>query len=266
VANKDVHVLDEHYRPAATGEIYATGAGLALGYAGQAGLTADRFLPDPFGPPGARMYRTGDIGSRRPDGTLEITGRADDQVKIRGFRVEPGEVAAAISRHPDVGDCAVVVHEPDAGEPRLAAYLTTTTAAAPGYTAICEHLGGLLPDYMIPASVTVLDALPLTPNGKLDRAALPAPAAPEEEASQQAVTEAERLVAGVWAEVLGVGSVGVHDSFFRLGGNSLAAVRVALLLSRQTGTRVPPRLVFAARTVSAMARRLETATTNGERP
>ncbi|WP_370964029.1 amino acid adenylation domain-containing protein [Amycolatopsis sp. cg9] len=252
VAHKDVRVLDDHFRPSAEGELYATGAGLALGYVGQPGLTADRFLPDPLGPPGSRMYRTGDVGGRTPDGLLTITGRADDQVKIRGFRVEPGEVAAALARHAGVRDCAVVAHGDG-----LAAYVVAR-AAAPGYQDVCDHLATLLPDYMIPASVTALDALPLTANGKLDRSGLPDPdgvvaAVP----ADPAATEAERLVSAVWAEVLGIDAVGVDDSFFRLGGNSLAAVRVALRLSTETGTRVAPRLVFASRTVRALARRLE---------
>ncbi|WP_326954359.1 non-ribosomal peptide synthetase [Amycolatopsis sp. NBC_01286] len=252
VAHKDIRVLDDHFRPSAAGELYATGAGLALGYAGQPGLTADRFLPDPLGPPGSRMYRTGDVGGRTPDGTLTITGRADDQVKIRGFRVEPGEVAAALAHHPGVKDSAVVAHDD-----RLAAYVVARDTP-PGYQDVCDHLATLLPDYMIPESVTVLDALPLTANGKLDRAALPAPASVAAEApAEPAVTAAEQLVAAVWAEVLGLDAVGVDDSFFRLGGNSLAAVRVALRLSTETGTRVAPRLVFAARTVRALAQRLE---------
>ena len=252
VAHKDVRVLGDGFRPSSEGELYATGDGLALGYAGQPGLTADRFLPDPLGPPGSRMYRTGDVGGRTPEGTLTITGRADDQVKIRGFRVEPGEVAAALARHPGVKDCAVVAH--DGG---LAAYLVARDTP-PGYQDACDHLATLLPDYMIPASLTVLDALPLTPNGKLDRTALPSPGgAVAAVPAEPAVTAAERLVAAVWAEVLGVAAVGVDDSFFRLGGNSLAAVRVALRLSTETGTRVAPRLVFAARTVRALARRLE---------
>ncbi|RSM48732.1 non-ribosomal peptide synthetase [Amycolatopsis balhimycina DSM 5908] len=252
VAHKDVRVLDDGFRPSAEGELYATGDGLALGYVGQPGLTAERFLPDPLGPPGSRMYRTGDVGGRTPAGTLTITGRADDQVKIRGFRVEPGEVAAALARHPSVKDCAVVAH---AGG--LAAYLVARDTP-PGYQDVCDHLATLLPDYMIPASVTALGTLPLTPNGKLDRAALPSPESVVVVVpAEPAVTAAERLVAAVWAEVLGVDAVGMDDSFFRLGGNSLAAVRVALRLSTETGTRVAPRLVFAARTVRALAQRLE---------
>ncbi|RZU53360.1 amino acid adenylation domain-containing protein [Krasilnikovia cinnamomea] len=274
VAHKDVYLLDGRYRPVPDGEpgeLYMAGDGLALGYVGRPGLTAQRFLPDPAGPPGARMYRTGDIGRWNADGTLDITGRADDQVKIRGFRVEPGEVAAALAGCPGVGDAAVVAHPvgsgPDA-ELRLAAYLTAPDGA-PGYPEICDYLGTLLPDYMIPSSITVLDALPLTPNGKLDRAALPAPDDPADRSSParsenplhgagDPLSEAERLVAAVWREVLGVDEIRADDNFFRLGGNSLSAVRVALRLTAETGVRVPPRLVFAARTVAAMAHRIGT--------
>ncbi|GHH43082.1 non-ribosomal peptide synthetase [Lentzea cavernae] len=261
VAHKGVHVLDEKLKPVGgseQGEIYVTGAGLALGYVAQSGITAGRFLPDPFGPPGSRMYRTGDIGAWNPDGTLAITGRADDQVKIRGFRVEPGEVAVVLGGCPGVGDCAVVAHEPVPGQPRLAAYVTARGDVVPDLAGVHDFLAGLLPDYMIPSSVTVLSSLPLTANGKLDRAALPVPTEAVAPSGGPATTDAERLVARVWAEVLGLAEVGPHDNFFRVGGNSLAAVRVAMHLSSATGSRVLPRQVFAARTVSALARTLET--------
>ncbi|SMC48814.1 non-ribosomal peptide synthetase [Lentzea albidocapillata] len=262
VAHKGVHVLDDRFQPVGgseQGEIYVTGAGLALGYVAQSGITAGRFLPDPFGPPGSRMYRTGDIGGWNADGTLAITGRADDQVKIRGFRVEPGEVATALAGCPGVGDCAVVAHEPVPGRPRLAAYVTARGDVVPDLAGVHDFLAGLLPDYMLPSSVTVLDALPITANGKLDRAALPGPSETVAVSSGGPnTTDAERLVARVWAEVLGLAEVGPQDNFFRVGGNSLAAVRVAMHLSSATGSRVLPRQVFAARTVSALARTLET--------
>ncbi|SES17978.1 non-ribosomal peptide synthetase [Lentzea albida] len=261
VAHKGVRVLDDKLQPVCgteLGEIWVTGAGLALGYVAQPGITAGRFLPDPLGPPGSRMYRTGDIGGWNPDGTLAITGRADDQVKIRGFRVEPGEVAVVLAGCPGVGDCAVVAHEPEPGRPRLAAYVTALGDVVPDLASVHDFLTGLLPDYMLPSSVTVLDALPLTANGKLDRAALPAPAETVVLSGGQVTTDAERLVARVWAEVLGLAEVGPDDNFFRVGGNSLAAVRVAMHLSSATGSRVLPRQVFAARTVSALARTLET--------
>ncbi|MGW2872723.1 amino acid adenylation domain-containing protein [Kitasatospora sp. NPDC001225] len=263
---KGVLVLDERLRPVApgvTGELYATGGGLAHGYLGRPGLTAERFVASPYGAPGERLYRTGDLGHRTAEGLLEVTGRIDDQVKIRGFRVEPGEIEDALTRHPAVREAAVAVHEPAPGDRRLAAYVTVA-ADAPGPDALLDHLAGLLPEHMLPATLDVLAALPLNHNGKVDRKALPAPAgrpaASDEDATADEaadpLTEAERLVAEAVREVLDLAEVGREDNFFRIGGNSLAAVRVAMRLSRETGSRVPPQLVFRARTVSAIAERL----------
>ncbi|WP_049657064.1 non-ribosomal peptide synthetase, partial [Kitasatospora sp. MY 5-36] len=263
---KGVLVLDERLRPVApgvTGELYATGGGLAHGYLGRSALTAERFVASPYGAPGERLYRTGDLGHRTAEGLLEVTGRIDDQVKIRGFRVEPGEIEDALTRHPAVREAAVAVHEPAPGDRRLAAYVTVA-AGAPGPDALLDHLAGLLPEHMLPATLDVLAALPLNHNGKVDRKALPAPAgrpaASDEDATADEaadpLTEAERLVAEAVREVLDLAEVGREDNFFRIGGNSLAAVRVAMRLSRETGSRVPPQLVFRARTVSAIAERL----------
>ncbi|MFJ9607447.1 amino acid adenylation domain-containing protein [Kitasatospora sp. NPDC101176] len=254
---KGVLVLDELLRPVepgVTGELYASGGGLAYGYLGRPGLTAERFVASPFGAPGERLYRTGDLGHVGADGLLEVTGRIDDQVKIRGFRVEPGEIEDALTRHPAVREAAVTVHEPAPGDRRLAAYITVG-AGAPGPDALLDHLAGLLPEHMVPATLDVLDALPLNHNGKVDRRALPAPAG-RRAAATEPLTGAERLVADAMREVLDLAEVGREDNFFRIGGNSLAAVRVAMRLSRETGTRVPPQLVFRARTVSAIAERL----------
>ncbi|MFE4515307.1 amino acid adenylation domain-containing protein [Kitasatospora sp. NPDC056783] len=255
---KGVHVLDERLRPVepgVTGELYASGGGLAHGYVGRPGLTAERFVASPFGAPGERLYRTGDLGHVNADGLLEVTGRIDDQIKVRGFRVEPGEIEDALTRHPAVREAAVTVHEPAPGDRRLAAYVTVG-ADAPGPDALLDHLAALLPEYMVPATLDVLEALPLNHNGKVDRKALPAPAGRRAEAAPDPLTEAERLVADAMREVLDLAEVGREDNFFRIGGNSLAAVRVAMRLSRETGTRVPPQLVFRARTVSAIAERL----------
>ncbi|MFD3587659.1 amino acid adenylation domain-containing protein [Streptomyces sp. NPDC058683] len=258
---KDVLVLDEALRPlepGVTGELYTAGCGLALGYTGRPGLTATRFVADPGGY-GGRLYRTGDLGRRTADGTLEITGRADDQVKIRGFRVEPGEIEDLLTRHPGVREAVVAVYEPAPGDRRLAAYVTTVTdgSATADPDALLRYLSGRLPEYMVPATLDVLDALPLNANGKADRRALPAPAAASggdgDGGGDAALVGRERLVADVMREILGLDEVGRHDSFFRIGGNSLSAVRVAMRLSRETGTRVPPHLVFRARTVSAIA-------------
>ncbi len=260
---KAVHVLDERLRPVpdgATGELYAAGGGLALGYVGRAGLTAERFVASPFGAPGERLYRTGDLGHRTAEGVLEITGRIDDQVKIRGFRVEPGEIEDALTRHPSVREAAVTVHEPAPGDRRLAAYVTTVTAAgapAPGPDALLDHLASLLPEHMVPATLDVLDALPLNSNGKVDRRALPSPAERPEAAPADRLTPEQRLVADAVRAVLGLADgLGPDADFFRIGGNSLAAVRVAMRLSQQTGTKVPPQAVFRGRTVGAIAERL----------
>ncbi|MFG3052676.1 amino acid adenylation domain-containing protein [Kitasatospora sp. NPDC048239] len=256
---KGIHVLDERLQPVepgVTGELYASGSGLAYGYVGRPALTAERFVASPFGGDGQRLYRTGDLGHRTAEGVLEITGRIDDQIKIRGFRVEPGEIEDLLTRHPDVREAAVTVHEPVPGDQRLAAYVTAGTTV-PDQDALLDHLARLLPAHMVPATLDVLAALPLNPNGKIDRRALPAPAerraAP---APADALSPTERLVADAVREVLDLAEVGREDNFFRIGGNSLAAVRVAMRLSRETGTRVPPHVVFRAKTVSAIAERL----------
>ncbi|MFD6227984.1 amino acid adenylation domain-containing protein [Streptomyces sp. NPDC060232] len=262
---KAVHVLDERLRPVPDGtggELYAAGGGLALGYVGRPGLTAERFVASPFGAPGERLYRTGDLGHRTAEGVLEITGRIDDQVKIRGFRVEPGEIEDALTRHPSVGEAAVSVHEPAPGDLRLAAYVTAAAGVtgAPDPDALLDHLAGLLPEHMVPATLDVLEALPLNQNGKVDRRALPAPAerstaAPADPADP--LPRDQRLVADAVRDVLKLAEdPGPDADFFRMGGNSLAAVRVAMRLSQETGTRVPPQVVFRGRTVAAIAERL----------
>ncbi|MFE2106484.1 amino acid adenylation domain-containing protein [Kitasatospora sp. NPDC059463] len=258
---KGIHVLDERLEPVpdgTTGELYAAGGGLAHGYVGRPALTAERFVASPFGAPGERLYRTGDLGHRRPDGLLEITGRIDDQVKVRGFRVEPGEIEDALTRHPAVREAAVTVHEPAPGDHRLAAYVTLDAGADPAAPeALLDHLAGLLPEHMVPATVDVLDALPLNPNGKVDRKALPAPAGRRAAAPADPLTPHQRLVADAVRAVLDLpDDLGPDTNFFRIGGNSLAAVRVAMKLSQQTGTKVAPHVVFRGRTVGAIAERL----------
>ncbi|MFJ6674976.1 amino acid adenylation domain-containing protein [Actinosynnema sp. NPDC091369] len=236
-----VRVLDADLRPGAEGELYVTGVGLARGYLDRPGLTAQRFVADPFGPPGSRMYRTGDVVRTRADGQLEFVGRADHQVKIRGFRVEPGEIESVLREQPGVEHAVVVAR----GEPkRLVAYVVGETGG------LRERLAGRLPDYLVPSAFVALEAFPLTPNGKLDRDALPEPvvgdAVPEDHVEPR--TAAERRVAEVWSEVLGVPRVGAHDDFFALGGDSILAVRA---LSRLGG--LPVRAMFDHRTVAALA-------------
>ncbi|MFD7975514.1 amino acid adenylation domain-containing protein [Streptomyces sp. NPDC059071] len=244
-------VLDDWLRPCppgVPGELYIGGGSLAHGYWGRPGLTAGRFVADPYGPPGARLYRTGDVAKRLPDGGLEYVGRADFQVKLRGFRIELGEIENAVAAHPDVDACVVTVHED-----RLAAYVTGRAPAEP--QDLRDFLGRTLPAYMIPATVTVLDAIPLTVNGKVDRAALPAPdraaAATATGRHVEPRTPEEELFAGVWTDVLGVAGIGVHDDFFHLGGDSIRAVQLAGAL-HDRGWQVTLRDVFNAPTVAGL--------------
>ncbi|MFF7651508.1 non-ribosomal peptide synthase/polyketide synthase [Streptomyces sp. NPDC007983] len=260
-----IYVLDgalEPVPPGAVGELYVAGAGLARGYLRRPGLTASRFVADPFGPPGSRMYRTGDRARWSADGELEYLGRADDQVKIRGFRIEPGEIEAALTAHPGVAHAVVTAREDRPGVRRLVAYtVASATAEPPSAACLREFLGRALPEHMIPAAYVPLDTLPLTVNGKLDRAALPAPGADGLATSAERIaprTEAERTVARVWAEVLGVEEAGAEDNFFALGGDSILAIRVASRLRTAFGTDVSPRTLFTHATVAALAAALST--------
>ncbi|MFC7728346.1 amino acid adenylation domain-containing protein [Actinomadura keratinilytica] len=259
--NTQVFVLDERLRPVppgVPGELYVTGRGLARGYLGRPVLTAERFVACPFGPPGARMYRTGDRARWRPDGNLDFLGRADDQVKIRGYRIEPGEVAAALTRHPDVRQAAVVA---DRGgrDTRLIGYAVPEDGAPPlDPAALRAHVATLLPDYMVPAAVVVLDGpLPLTPNGKLDRRALPAPDWSAPTGAARPATALQRTLAALFAEVLDVPEVGVHDGFFELGGHSLSAMRLLGRIRATLDAGLTLRDVFDAPTVAALAERLD---------
>ncbi|MCK7622568.1 non-ribosomal peptide synthase/polyketide synthase [Streptomyces sp. RS10V-4] len=249
------HVLDARMRPVppgTAGELFLAGEGVARGYLGRPGATAERFPADPFGPPGSRMYRTGDLARRLPDGTLEFLGRTDDQVKIRGFRVEPGEVAAVLAAHPGVADAAVVARTARSGARHLVAYVVGRDGL--DTEALRAHARAALPDYLVPTAFVPLPALPLSPNGKVDRAALPAPGdAPDRPEPVAPRTGAERRTAQVWAEVLGVEDVGVRDDFFALGGDSILSIRLAARLAEVFGTEVTPRAVFTHPTPEALA-------------
>ncbi|HEX8905139.1 MAG TPA: non-ribosomal peptide synthetase, partial [Longimicrobiaceae bacterium] len=286
IANTRVYVVDDAMRPqpiGVPGELCIAGAGVARGYLRRPALTAERFLPDPFSArPGARLYRTGDRArwregranefaattapsppSRTPDAAsmheartpaLEYLGRLDEQVKIRGFRIEPGEIEAALRQHPAVRDCAVVARADAGGEKRLAAYVVADGAEPAELRA---YLRGRLPDHMVPASFTALEALPLTPSGKLDRRALPAPELGDQQGTVAPRTAAEEVVAAIWAEVLGRDRVGVEESFFDLGGHSLAATRMVSRLREAFAAELPLRAVFEGPTVAELARRVE---------
>ncbi|MBK3606922.1 amino acid adenylation domain-containing protein, partial [Streptomyces sp. MBT54] len=243
-----------------TGELYLAGDGLALGYLGRPGQTAERFTAEPGGPPGARMYRTGDLARLRPDGTLEIVGRADHQVKIRGHRIEPGEVAAALRAHPAVEDAAVVAHQDPADPtPRLVAYLTglTGTPETRATTAarVREELRTVLPGHLVPDLCLPLDTLPLTPNGKLDRNALPAPRPAAAPAGRAPAGQREELLAALFADLLGLEQVGAEADFFALGGHSLLAARLATRAADVLGHPIPVRQIFDTPTVAALAAR-----------
>ncbi|WP_344330133.1 non-ribosomal peptide synthetase, partial [Kitasatospora putterlickiae] len=253
------HLLDERLtpvtEPGAVGELYLGGPGLAHGYAGRPGLTAGRFVADPF-TPGERMYRTGDQARRTADGLLEYAGRVDRQVKLRGFRVEPGEVEHAVAALDGVTAAAVTLHEPAPGDTRLAAYVTGPSADP---ATLLAALRAVLPAHLVPATVTVLDALPLTPNGKVDHRALPAPA-PEPAAESTGGGVAEQ-VADVWRTVLGVPEVLPTDDFLTLGGHSLAALRVVHLLRRKLNVELQLRHLLDAADLAAFTAAVEHATT-----
>ncbi|GAA1621279.1 hypothetical protein GCM10009733_017280 [Nonomuraea maheshkhaliensis] len=234
--------------PGFPGELCLGGEGLARGYPGHPGLTAERFVPDPYGPPGSRLYRTGDRVRRRPDGTLEFLGRFDAQVKVRGFRVEPGEVETALLAHPGVRQAVVTAD----GE-RLAAYVVGPA----GPDELRTSLAATLPAHLVPTAWVSLAELPLTITGKVDVAALPAPGPGPVAEFVPPRTDAEVLVAGIWGELLGVEAVGVNDDFFALGGHSLLATRVAALLRNALDTEVPIRTVFDHPTVAGLAAAVE---------
>ncbi|MEV4202070.1 non-ribosomal peptide synthetase [Micromonospora globbae] len=239
--------------PGVVGELYVAGDQLARGYLRRPGLTAERFLPCPFGPPGARMYRTGDLARRRADGTLEYLGRRDNQVKVRGMRIELGEIESTLLARPDVREAAVVVRT-DSGEPELVGYVVGTADPA----ALAADLAAELPAHLVPTAFVPVDALPLTPNGKLDVAALPAPeAAATADGFVAPRTEAESLVADVYAEILQVEKVGALDDFFALGGNSLRGMRAMARIRAEVDVDLPMRALFSSPVVADLAAQIE---------
>ncbi|WP_036447748.1 non-ribosomal peptide synthetase, partial [Mycolicibacterium hassiacum] len=259
VTGAALFVLDEWLRlvpPGVVGELYAAGRGVTCGYIRRPGLTASRFVACPFGEPGSRMYRTGDLVRWGADGQLRYLGRADEQVKIRGYRIELGDIQSALAGLDGVRQAAVIVREDRPGDKRLVGYVTETAPGAVRPSELRAALAEQLPPYMVPAAVVVLDALPLTGNGKLDRRALPAPDYREGDNYRAPSTPAEEILAGVYAQVLGLERVGVDDSFFDLGGDSISAMRLVAAINDAFGTQVSVRTVFEAPTVAQLAPRI----------
>jgi amino acid adenylation domain-containing protein len=238
------------------GEMHVSGPGVAQGYLGRPALTAERFVPDPLGPPGSRMYRSGDLARWRGDGTLEFLGRIDHQVKIRGFRIEPGEIESVLTACPGVRDAAVLAREDRPGDRRLVAYVVPDSDTPPEAGTLRDHAASALPAHMIPAAFVILDSFPLTPNGKLNRTALPPPGHPTPRATPGRAprTQREELLCGLFADVLGLPEVGIDDNFFDLGGDSLHAVALAGAV-KAAGLDVSVRDIFQLRTVTELAAR-----------
>uniref|UniRef100_UPI0013D93625 non-ribosomal peptide synthetase n=1 Tax=Pyxidicoccus caerfyrddinensis TaxID=2709663 RepID=UPI0013D93625 len=268
-----VYVSDPHLQPVPVGvpgELCIGGLGLGRGYAHRPDLTAERFIPDPFGPEaGARIYRTGDLVRYREDGVLEFLGRADHQVKLRGFRIELAEIESVLAQHPSIRDAVVLAREDAPGDKRLVAYVVPREGPLPGTSGLRSHLRDKLPDYMVPAAFVELSSLPLTPNGKVDRKALPLPDPAATDAGRDFEaprTPVEEVLATLWAQVLGVPRVSLSDNFFDLGGHSLLAMQVLGRVRTAFGVDVPLRALFETPTVAALAPLVEAALRDGTTP
>ncbi|HEY4821725.1 MAG TPA: non-ribosomal peptide synthetase, partial [Xanthobacteraceae bacterium] len=266
IANSTCYVLDPWLQPVPTGaagELYLGGDGLAHGYWGRPALTAERFIPDPFGAPGSRLYRSGDRVRRLPDGSIEYLTRLDGQVKIRGYRIELGEIEAALRTHAAVEQVAVVARDGAAGR-RLVAYVVGKDGIPLAAGELQRHLKQHLPDYMVPAVFVSLDTLPLTPNGKVDRNALPAPSA--DAAREQQVTPrtaVEAMLSALWCDVLQGARPGIDDNFFDCGGHSLVAAQLMARIADAFSVELPLRTLFEAPTIRALALRVEEARRQG---
>ena len=250
------------------GNLYIGGVGLARGYLNRPDLTAEKFIPDPFGAkPGARLYKTGDLARHLPDGSIEFLGRADHQVKIRGFRIELGEIESVLRQHPAVRESIVVAEEDATGEKRLVAYVVGKRGLPPTGNELRNFLKAKLPEYMLPAAFVALEALPLTPNGKVDRRALPASNRTRPELEKGFVaprTPEEELVAEIWAQVLGIERVGIYDDFFELGGHSLLATQAVSRIREAFAVEIPLRRLFEVPTVAGLAASIEAARRAGQ--
>jgi amino acid adenylation domain-containing protein len=262
IANTQIYVLDWHLQPVPVGvpgELHIGGVGLARGYRNRPELTAEKFIPNLFGnEPGARLYKTGDLARYLPDGNIEFLGRLDHQVKIRGFRIELGEIESVLNQHPQVKTCAVLAREDR--DMRLVAYVVAHDSLALNPSELRDFVKRKLPEYMLPSAFVMMDMLPITPNGKLDRKALPAPEDSRPDLAALYVaprTPTEEILAGIWAEVLGIERVGVEDNFFELGGHSLFAMQAVSRVRRALSIDLPLRELFTAPTIAGQAACIE---------
>jgi len=258
LANTRVYLLDRHLNPVPVGvpgEVHIGGVGVARGYLNRPELTAEKFVADPFcSDPEARLYKTGDRARYLPGGDIEFLGRADDQVKIRGFRVELGEIEAALAKHPDLREAAVIAREDGSGGKQLVAYLVSAQETKPSISEIRSHLQQELPDYMIPSTFVFLPAMPLTPNGKINRRGLPEPEdQPLPDALAIATDALEAQLVGLWEDVMGKRPIGIRDNFFEIGGHSLLAARLMHRIGQALGKTLPLAMLFHAPTIEQLA-------------
>jgi amino acid adenylation domain-containing protein len=260
ISNTTCYILDERLQPVpigVAGELFAGGDGLATGYWNAPELTKEKFIPNPF-LPGTSLYRTGDLARYLPDGNIEFLGRLDQQVKIRGFRVEPGEIEAVLSEHPDVAQCAVVARADNSGAKQLVGYVVSSKPAGPEALQLESYLRQRLPEYMIPACFVLVPNIPLSSNGKVDRAALPAPDAglQHQPAFLPPTNETERQLQNIWEQVLNVRPIGIRDKFFALGGHSLLALRLLSRVEKAFEQKLPVAALFQNPTIEQLAKLL----------
>ena len=271
IANAEIHLLDEKLRAVPNGvigELYVAGAGVGRGYLNNPELTRERFVPNPFAADGSeKMYKTGDIGRRRNDGTLEFLGRADDQVKLRGYRIELGEIEVALASHPEIQSCKLMAREDTPGNKQLVAYVIAQQNEAPAAEGLRAYLKQRLPDYMVPAYFVFLNSFPLTPHGKIDQKALPAPSHKDTATNRSLVpprTETQKKLAAIWAGLLKTERVGITDDFFDIGGNSLLAIRLSLQIPEVFGVSLPMGAFFPSATVESLALAIENHEVSGK--